>query len=158
MTEPKERVRVLIVEDSAFMRKVLHDIIDSDSQMEVVGEAHNGREGVALAETLKPDVITMDINMPLLDGLQATELIMSQNPRPIVMISSESREGTAYTLRALELGAVDFVPKPLSGVDLDMYRVSRELLRKLKLAAKVQVVRTATLSGTGEPAGKPPAR
>jgi two-component system chemotaxis response regulator CheB len=152
MTEPKERVRVLIVEDSAFMRKVLHDIIDSDSQMEVVGEAHDGREGVALAETLKPDVITMDINMPLLDGLQATEIIMSQNPRPIVMISSESREGTTYTLRALELGAVDFLPKPSSGVDLDMYRVSRELLRKLKIAAKVRVVRTAVLSRDAEPA------
>ncbi|MFZ0036455.1 MAG: chemotaxis response regulator protein-glutamate methylesterase [Candidatus Acidiferrales bacterium] len=155
MTESKDRLRVLIVEDSGFMRKVLHDIISADPQMEVVGEARDGREGVALAQALKPDVITMDINMPHLDGLQATELIMSQNPRPIVIVSSESREGASETLRALELGAVDFVPKPSSGIDLDMHRVGQELSRKLKTAAKVRVVRTATLSRIGQPAGKP---
>ncbi len=146
MTGPKKKVRVLIVEDSAFMRKVLHDIIAADPAMEVAGQAKDGREGVSLAESLQPDVITMDINMPRLDGLGATELIMSQNPRPIVIVSSESRDGTASTLRALELGAVDFVPKPTSGIDLDMKNVGEELTRKLKMAAKVRVVRTATLS------------
>ena len=157
MTERKDRLRVLIVEDSVFMRKVLHDIIAADPVMEIVGEARDGREGVELAQTLKPDVITMDINMPHLDGLQATEIIMSQSPRPIVMVSSESREGAGSTLRALELGAVDFVPKPSSGVDLDMRRAGQELNRKLKSAAKVRVVRTATLSRIGHPAGKPSA-
>jgi two-component system chemotaxis response regulator CheB len=157
MTERKDRLRVLIVEDSAFMRKVLHDIIAADPEMEIAGEARDGREGVELAQTLKPDVITMDINMPHLDGLQATEIIMSQSPRPIVMVSSESREGAGSTLRALELGAVDFVPKPSSGVDLDMRRAGQELNRKLKSAAKVRVVRTATLSRIGHPAGKPSA-
>jgi two-component system, chemotaxis family, protein-glutamate methylesterase/glutaminase len=141
-----KKVRVLIVEDSAFMRKVLHDIIVADPTMEVAGQARDGREGVSLAESLQPDVITMDVNMPRLDGLQATELIMTQNPRPIVIVSSESREGTASTLRALELGAVDFVPKPVNGIDLDMRTVGEELRRKLKMAAKVRVVRTATLS------------
>jgi two-component system chemotaxis response regulator CheB len=101
---------------------------------------------VALAESLRPDVITMDINMPHLDGLQATELIMSQHPRPIVIVSSESREGASATLRALELGAIDFVPKPANGIDLDMRNIREELTRKLKMAAKVRVVRTATLS------------
>ncbi|HXX44332.1 MAG TPA: chemotaxis response regulator protein-glutamate methylesterase [Candidatus Acidoferrales bacterium] len=152
---PDKKIRVLVVDDSAFMCKVLQEIINSDPQMEVVGQGRDGRDGVALAESLRPDVITMDINMPHVDGLQATELIMSQHPRPIVIVSSESREGAASTLKALELGAIDFVPKPSSGVDLDMKSVREELTRKLKLASKVRVVRTATrskLSGSQAPA------
>src|ERR1700728_2539281 len=146
-----KKIRVLIVDDSAFMCKVLHEIINSDPQLEVAGTGRNGREAVTLAESLRPDVITMDINMPHVDGLQATELIMSQHPRPIVIVSSESREGTDSTLRALELGAIDFVPKPSSGIDLDMKTVREELTRKLKLASKVRVVRTATRSKISSP-------
>jgi two-component system chemotaxis response regulator CheB len=143
---PEKKIRVLVVDDSAFMCKVLQEIINSDPQLEVVGQGRDGRDGVALAESLRPDVITMDINMPHVDGLQATELIMSQHPRPIVIVSSESREGAASTLKALELGAIDFVPKPSSGIDLDMKTVREELTRKLKQAAKVRVIRTATRS------------
>ncbi|MGA8766945.1 MAG: chemotaxis response regulator protein-glutamate methylesterase [Candidatus Acidiferrales bacterium] len=146
MKAPVKKIRVLVVDDSAFMCKVLQEIINSDPQLEVVGQGRDGRDGVALAESLCPDVITMDINMPHVDGLQATELIMTQHPRPIVIVSSESREGAASTLKALELGAIDFVPKPTSGIDLDMKTVREELTRKLKLAAKVRVVRTATRS------------
>src|SRR5512142_1255126 len=141
-----KKTRVLIVDDSAFMRKVLQGIIASDPQLEVCGEARDGRDAVTQTETLKPDVISMDINMPHVDGLQATEIIMSSNPRPIVIVSSESREGADTTLKALELGAVDFVAKPSSAVDLDMNTVRTELCRKLKMAAKVRVVRTATKS------------
>jgi two-component system chemotaxis response regulator CheB len=140
----EKKLRVLVVDDSAFMCKVLKEIINADPQLEVVGQGRDGRDAVALAESLRPDVITMDINMPHVDGLEATELIMSQNPRPIVIVSSESREGASSTLRALELGAIDFVPKPSSGIDLDMKNVRDELTRKLKMAAKVRVVRTAT--------------
>jgi len=147
-----KKIRVLVVDDSAFMCKVLQEIINADPQMEVVGQGRDGRDGVALAESLRPDVITMDINMPHVDGLQATELIMTQHPRPIVIVSSESREGAASTLKALELGAIDFVPKPSSGIDLDMKSVREELTRKLKLAAKVRVVRTATRSKISLPA------
>ena len=147
-----KKIRVLVVDDSAFMCKVLQEIINADPQMEVVGQGRDGRDGVALAESLRPDVITMDINMPHVDGLQATELIMTQHPRPIVIVSSESREGAASTLKALELGAIDFVPKPSSGIDLDMKSVREELTRKLKLAAKVRVVRTATRSKISMPA------
>jgi len=142
----EKKIRVLVVDDSPFMCKVLQEIINSDPQLEVVGQGRDGRDGVALAESLRPDVITMDINMPHVDGLQATELIMSQHPRPIVIVSSESREGAASTLKALDLGAIDFVPKPSSGIDLDLKSVREELTRKLKLAAKVRVVRTATRS------------
>jgi two-component system chemotaxis response regulator CheB len=147
MTKPPDKkIRVLIVDDSAFMCRVLQQMIDADPQLEVVGQGRDGRDGVALAESLRPDVITMDINMPHVDGLQATEMIMSQHPRPIVIVSSESREGAASTLKALHLGAIDFVPKPSSGIDLDMKSIHEELTRKLKMAAKVRVVRTATRS------------
>src|SRR5436853_5983454 len=143
------KTRVLIADDSAFMRKVLHSILLAERGFEVVGEARDGREAVAQAEALRPDVITMDINMPHLDGLQATEQIMSTNPRPIVVVSSESREGAEITLKALELGAIDFVAKPSSGVDLDMSSVRDELVRKLRVAAKVRVVRTASRTKLG---------
>jgi two-component system chemotaxis response regulator CheB len=139
-----KQFRVLVVDDSAFMRKVLETIFNADPQLQVVGHAKDGREAVALAESLKPDVITMDINMPHVDGLQATAEIMTTNPRPIVVVSSESREGAASTLRALELGAIEFVAKPSSGIDLDMQSVREDLLRKVRMAAKVRVVRTAS--------------
>ena len=137
------KIRVLIADDSAFMRKVLHSILLAEPGFEVAGEARDGREAVSQSESLKPDVITMDINMPHVDGLQATEQIMSTNPRPIVVVSSESKEGAETTLKALQLGAIDFVAKPNSGVDLDMSSVRDELVRKLRVAAKVRVVRTA---------------
>src|SRR5690242_4505789 len=128
------------------MRRVLQSIIASDPQLEVCGEARDGREAVSQIEALKPDVISMDINMPVMDGLEATEVIMSQNPRPILIVSSESRDGASITLKALQLGAIDFVAKPSSGIDLDMSSVREELCRKLKMAAKVRVVRTASRS------------
>jgi len=144
MATTNKKFRVLVVDDSAFMRKVLEGIFNADDQLQVVGNAKDGREAVTLAESLKPDVITMDINMPHVDGLQATAEIMTTNPRPIVIVSSESREGAASTLRALELGAIEFVAKPSGAIDLDMQSVKEELLRKVRMAAKVRVVRTAS--------------
>ena len=137
------KIRVLIAEDSSFMRRVLKLLLSSDPQIDVVGEARDGVETLLLCDALNPDVITMDINMPRKSGLEATEQIMSTNPRPIVIVSSETRDRAEPALRALELGAIDFVAKPANGVDLDMESVRDELLRKVKLAAKVRVVRNA---------------
>lgn len=142
-TNGNKKIRVLVVDDSAFMCKVLEGIFTSDPQFQVVGSAKDGNEAISLADSLKPDVITMDINMPHLNGLQATEQIMTRNPRPIVIVSSETREGADVALRALELGAIEFVAKPSSGVDLDMKNVQEDLLRKVRMASKVRVVRTA---------------
>src|SRR5436309_14433331 len=88
--------------------------------------------------------ISTDMNQPHVDELPATAEIMTTNPRPIVIVSSESKEGAASTLRALELGAIEFVAKPSSGIDLDMQSVKEELLRKVRMACKVRVVRTAS--------------
>jgi two-component system chemotaxis response regulator CheB len=139
-----KKFRVLVVDDSAFMCRVLETIFNADEQLQVVGRAKDGREAIALSESLKPDVITMDLNMPHMDGLQATAHIMTNNPRPIVVVSSESKEGAASTLKALELGAIDFVTKPGGGIDLDMQTIKDDLLRKVRVAAKVRVVRTAS--------------
>ena len=144
-----KKTRVLICDDSAFMRKVLQGIVAADPQLEVAGEARDGRDAINQAELLKPDVITMDINMPLMDGLQATEVIMSSNPKPIVIVSSESREGAEITVKALALGAIDFVAKPSSGVDLDLNSVKDDICRKLRMASKVRVVRNASRSRLG---------
>jgi len=154
MSAQPKKFRVLVVEDSTFMRRVLETIFNSDDQLQVVGHAGDGREAIALAESLKPDVITMDLNMPHMDGLQATAHIMTTNPRPIVVVSSETKEGAASTLKALELGAIEFVTKPSAGIDLDMQSAKEELIRKVRMAAKVRVVRTASrmvtaVQGTG---------
>ncbi|HMD48275.1 MAG TPA: response regulator, partial [Bryobacteraceae bacterium] len=153
----QKKFRVLVVDDSAFMCKVLETIFNADEQLQVVGRAKDGREAIALSESLKPDVITMDLNMPHLDGLEATAHIMTTNPRPIVVVSSETREGATSALKALELGAIEFVTKPSGGIDLDMQSVKDELLRKVRMAAKVRVVRTASrLAGAlRAPSGKP---
>src|SRR5260370_7140331 len=100
MMENGKRIRVLIVDDSAFMRKVLHTMIAADPQLEVCGEARDGRDAVTQAEVLKPDVITMDINMPHMHGLQATEAIMSTNPPPALIVPPHPRPRPDLPLQA----------------------------------------------------------
>ncbi len=104
-------VSVLVVDDSGFFRKRLTEILTSSGQIKVVGAATNGREGVELAEKLRPDVITMDYEMPVMDGISAVREIMRKHPIPVLMFSSLTYEGARVTLDALEAGAVDFLPK-----------------------------------------------
>src|SRR5438093_7769110 len=127
-------IRVLVVDDSAFMRRVVSEAIASQPDMEVVGVAINGLDALAKVEHLLPDVVTLDVEMPEMDGLTALRHLMSRYPRPVVMLSSQTQEGAVTTLRALSMGAVDFVPKPSGSVSLDFHRVRDELIHKVRIA------------------------
>jgi two-component system chemotaxis response regulator CheB len=133
-------IRVLIADDSAFMRKVLSDLFSSQPDFEVVGTARNGKEAIEKTRELHPDLLTMDVQMPVMDGLNALAVIMAECPLPVVMISSLTQEGTDETIRALSLGAVDFISKDggqISRID----RISEDILRKCRAAAGAQVAR-----------------
>lgn len=131
-----QTVRVLVVDDSAFMRKVITDLLQSDPQIAVAGVARDGREGVEKTLELQPDVVTLDIEMPRLNGFEALQEIMSLRPTPVVMVSSYTQEGADATIRALALGAVDFVAKPSGSISLNMHVVRDELVAKVKAAAR----------------------
>jgi len=125
-------IRVLVVDDSAFMRKAITIMLESDPQIKVIGTARNGLEGVEKAAELKPDLVTMDIEMPQMDGLTALRKIMNTNPVPVMMVSSLTSSGAKATLDALDLGAVDFIPKQLSYVSLDIVKIQDTLIKKIK--------------------------
>lgn len=129
------QVRVLVVDDSAFMRKVLTELLQSDPQISVVGTARDGQDGVEKTQELQPDVVTLDVEMPKLDGYGALQGIMSRRPTPVVMVSSHTSEGAEATIRALALGAVDFVAKPSGSISLNMHITREELVAKVKAAA-----------------------
>ncbi len=128
-------IRVLVVDDSAFMRKVISDLINQAPGLETVGIARDGADALRKIQELKPDVITMDIEMPVLDGMSALEKIMQVNPVPIIMLSSLTREGAEKTMKALELGAVDFIPKPSGQISLDIDKIQNQLVEKIFIAA-----------------------
>ncbi|HWP98604.1 MAG TPA: chemotaxis response regulator protein-glutamate methylesterase [Syntrophomonadaceae bacterium] len=129
------KIKVLVVDDSAFMRKVITDIINSSPDMEVVGRARDGLNALAQIHSLNPDVITLDIEMPVMDGLEALDRIMKEHPLPVVMLSSLTKDGTEQTVKALQLGAVDFIPKPSGQISLDITQISEEIIRKIQIAA-----------------------
>ncbi|MCI3919005.1 chemotaxis-specific protein-glutamate methyltransferase CheB [Paenibacillus sp. TRM 82003] len=135
--------RILIVDDSAFMRKVVTDIVTGDAAFSVVGTASNGAEAIESVQRLKPDAVTLDLEMPVMTGLEALPVIMREAPTPIVMMSSSTKDGTIATIRALELGAFDFVAKPSGPNSMDLERVRESLLATLHAAVmdtKEQVV------------------
>lgn len=129
------KIRVLVVDDSAFMRRIIKQLVETDPGIEVVGSARDGAEGVEMALTLKPDVITMDIEMPRMNGLEATEAILEKQPTPIIMVSSITKEGAKATFEALDRGAIDYISKNLVSSALDMIKVQDELIGKVKAAA-----------------------
>jgi two-component system chemotaxis response regulator CheB len=157
-------ISVLIVDDSAFMRKALSLMLESDPQIKVVGTARNGHEGIEKIRQLNPDVVTLDIEMPGMDGLTALGIIMKELPRPVIMVSSLTTEGAQATVEALQLGAVDFIPKNLSSVSLDITSIKEELVAKVKGVARRKALplhlrgtqHSTTRTAADRPADLPP--
>ncbi|MCK4742475.1 MAG: chemotaxis response regulator protein-glutamate methylesterase [Sulfuriflexus sp.] len=127
--------RVLIVDDSSFFRRRVEEILAADARIEVVGMAKNGLEAIEQAEKLKPDVITMDIEMPVMDGITAVRKIMQKSPIPILMFSSLSTDGAKATLDALDAGAMDFLPKKFDDISSDREEAKRLLCARVRLIA-----------------------
>lgn len=132
-------IRVLVVDDSAFMRKALKRMLNSDPMIRVVGDAKEGRECLEKVKELKPDVITLDVRMPGMDGIEVLEKIMEEAPTPVLMISSLTSEGGELTLKALEVGAVDFIDKSSCHTTFDILEIAETLVTKVKVIAGVDV-------------------
>jgi two-component system chemotaxis response regulator CheB len=168
------KVRVLIVDDSAIMRQLLVDILRSSPRIEVIGYARNGMEALEKTRDLRPDVITLDVEMPVMSGLEALPGLVGIYHVPVVMVSSLTQEGAETTLTALEMGAVDFVPKPAAQQLKSMRNLTDEIVGKILQAGKSQVHATpftklvthkpiserkapeSEPAQTPEPASKPP--
>ena len=134
-----KQIKVLVVDDSAFMRKVISDLLEEDPRIKVIDRARNGKEAVEKVIKLQPDVVTLDVEMPQMDGLAALGEIMRLKPTPVIMVSSLTRQGAETTIKALALGAIDFVTKPSGTISLDMKTVAHELREKVIAAASVAV-------------------
>src|SRR3990167_1744190 len=129
-------VKVLVVDDSGFFRRCVSEILSADPNIQVIGTATNGREAIEQAQALKPDVITMDYEMPMMDGITAVRNIMQRCPTPVLMFSSLTHEGARVTLDALEAGAVDFLPKNFEDISRNPERVKQLLCEKIHTIAR----------------------
>ncbi len=127
-----EKIKLLVVDDSAFMRKAIQMMVADDPNIEIIGTAINGQEAFEKVLELKPDLVTMDIEMPKMDGLASLRAIMDKQPTPVIMVSSLTSEGAKITFDALDLGAVDFIPKQHSFVSLDIVKIKADLVAKIR--------------------------
>jgi two-component system chemotaxis response regulator CheB len=134
-------VKVLIVDDSAFMRNALSNMLSSDPEIKIVGTARDGLEALEKVASLNPDIVTMDVEMPRMDGIAALKHIMEKNPVPVIMVSSITTEGAKVTLDALDLGAVDFIPKNLSDLSINIVKIREILIDKIKHIARKGIVK-----------------
>lgn len=134
-----EKTSVLVVDDSAFMRKLISDFLSEHERILVVGTARNGADALKKIEELNPDVVTLDVEMPIMNGLEALKLIMKQCPRPVIMLSSTTKDGAENTILSLQYGAFDFIPKPSGSISLDLYKVKEELKSKVILAKSANI-------------------
>jgi len=155
-TAPSGRViRVLVADDSALIRQAVRRVLDTDPEITVVDTARDGLDALLKVESLQPDVVTLDVEMPRLDGLSALKLLMERFPRPVIMFSSLTAPCTEATVRALALGAVDFLCKPSVATGLSISALGDELITKVKRAARARV-RRITLPPRGQGAPRSP--
>ncbi|MBM7692245.1 two-component system chemotaxis response regulator CheB [Peribacillus deserti] len=134
-----EIIKVLVVDDSAFMRKLITGFLAEHNLIKVVGTARNGKDAIEKVKSLLPDVVTLDIEMPIMNGLEALENIMKEKPTPCIMLSSTTLEGAENTLNAIALGAFDFIPKPSGAISLDLHKVKELLISKVLAAGSADV-------------------
>ncbi len=146
-------IKVLVVDDSALMRKVLREILTAEPGFEVE-TARDGEDALERIRELDPDVVTLDINMPRMDGLTCLAHIMAESPRPVVMVSSLTEQGALATFEALELGAVDYVAKPGGTVSLNLHEVADEIRAKVRAAAGARARRAAPAAGPSPRPGR----
>jgi two-component system, chemotaxis family, protein-glutamate methylesterase/glutaminase len=142
MISEENIIKVVVIDDSAFMRKSLKLMLESDPEIQVVGVARDGNEGLEKIITLKPDIVTLDIEMPGMDGLTALKIIMEQMPMPVLMVSSLTTESAQATLQAFDLGAIDFISKDLSYSSINIRNIKDELIEKVKQIAHSRLIRT----------------
>ncbi|PLR97259.1 protein-glutamate methylesterase/protein-glutamine glutaminase [Bacillus sp. T33-2] len=143
------KIKVLVVDDSAFMRKLITDFLSEHPRIEVIGTARNGEDALKKIRQTRPDVVTLDVEMPLLNGIDVLKIIMNEQPVPVVMLSSTTKEGADNTLQAIQAGAVDFVAKPSGAISIDLYKVKEELTEKVLSAssANMKTVANSRLPG-----------
>lgn len=134
----EKSIRVLVVDDSAFMRAALKKIIENDPNIEVIATARDGEEAIEKIKSLKPDVVTLDLDMPRIDGFAVLEVIMKESPLPVIVVSALTQEGAHTAFRALDLGAIDYVPKDLSNSPFEVLRLEKTLINKIKAAASTK--------------------
>jgi two-component system chemotaxis response regulator CheB len=139
---PKRKIRILVVDDSIFIQKLLVAILESDPELAVVGVAKNGRQAVEMVASLNPDLVTMDIRMPVMDGFEATQTIMAENPKPILVISSSvSSRDMNVSFNAIKAGALDIIEKPQGSLRSDYREVGAEIIRRVKMLSEIKVFR-----------------
>ncbi|MGH1349490.1 MAG: protein-glutamate methylesterase/protein-glutamine glutaminase [Methyloligellaceae bacterium] len=147
------KIGVVIVDDSALIRNMLTDILNSDAGINVLGAAADPYQARDMIKETNPDVITLDVEMPKMDGLTFLDKIMRLRPTPVIMISSLTQKGAETTLRALEMGALDYVAKPQIGLQAGIEQMSREIISKVKLAARANLQTAKRKPAAPKPGG-----
>jgi two-component system chemotaxis response regulator CheB len=152
----RSRVRVLVVDDSALMRKLIPQILARDSDIEVVGTAMDGAFGLKKIEDLKPDVVTLDLEMPRMDGMETLRQITRKSRVPVIIVSALSTEGATATFKALAFGAFDFVAKPRDAASVHMDEIAQDLIAKIKVAASSKMRNSPAQALADQPKAKKP--